>query len=135
MRLMGLDYGTKRVGIALSDEAGALAFPETTLLNAGKLLERLSSLAKEKGVERIILGQSLDFKNKPNKLMKGIADLKMALESAGFTIVYEPEHMTSAAAARIQGKGDNIDASAAALILQSYLDKMKHSGSGNERVA
>ena len=126
MRFMGIDYGSRRVGVALSDESGTLAFPEATLVSGPKLAEEVASLAKTKGVERIILGESLDFKNRPNKIMEAVSIFKNELETvSGLSVIYEHEMMTSAAAARLQG-GGNHDASAAALILQSYLDKIKN---------
>ena len=64
---------------------------------------------------------------KPNVIMERITPFKKELEiNTGLPIHYEREFMTSAAAEHLQGKGEMIDASAATLILQSYLDKRKN---------
>lgn len=138
MRYLGIDYGTKRIGLALSDESGTLAFAHSTIESTGSV-EMVSHIAKDERVHMIVLGESLDLQNKPNPLMGKIKQFKHELEKAGFTVVYEPEMMTSAQAGRnpagegrsiaspgkSEKKSPSIDASAAALILQGYLDKMR----------
>ncbi len=134
MRFMGIDYGEKRVGIALSDEEGKVAFPEEIFENNSRLIERVCSLAKGKNVGEIVLGESLNFKNRPNKIQADIQHFKEELGKNGIVVRLEPELFTSAAAARApakEGKSRSprkralLDASAATLILQGYLDKPK----------
>ena len=136
MRYLGIDYGTKRVGVALSDESGTLAFAHSVVAPSGAVVTLLN-LIKDERVGSVVLGESLDFKNKPNPLMAKIAQFKRELEEAGVEVVYEPELMTSAQANRNpmgekktiaspaphRGISVPLDSSAAALILQSYLDK------------
>lgn len=138
MRFMGIDYGTKRVGIALSDESGTLAFAHSTIEALGALTV-VQSLAQSEGVRAVVLGQSLNLDGTPNPVMRKIEAFKSGLEKAGLRVVYENERMTSAQAARnpagesvreaspakAVGKSAQLDAAAAALILQSYLDKLK----------
>lgn len=126
-RLLGIDYGTKRVGIAVSDEDGRMAFPKTVLQNDTYLLGSITELCEEEKVQGIVLGESRDYKNNPNPLLDGIILFKERLARAtGLSVYLEPEFMTSAQAAHIQGKKADIDASAAALILQSFLDREQH---------
>lgn len=136
MRYLGIDYGTKRIGVALSDESGTLAFAHSVIEPSGAV-STLLNLIKDERVVAVVLGESLDFKNKPNPLMAKITQFKRELEQAGIDVVYEPEMMTSAQANRSPsgegraiaspsksaGKSANLDSSSAALILQSYLDK------------
>ena len=123
MKYIGIDYGKKRVGLAVSDEAGQFALPKEVLANDEKLIQAIYSLAKEVGAEAIIIGDSKDYKGKDNLIMEKIAPFKGELEALGLQVVFEPEFMTSFAAQRFQGKNALHDASAAALILQSFLDK------------
>lgn len=127
MRYMGIDYGSKRVGIAVSDEAGEFAMPLIVLSNAKKdregLVKEILSIAKENKVETIVMGESKNYKGEPNAILPETLNLKKDLEEKGMTVELEPEFMTSTNAERFQGKTDMLDASAAALILQSYLDK------------
>ncbi len=127
-RLIGIDYGTKRVGIAVSDEEGRMAFPKTVLPNDTYLLGSITEMCSDEKVQGIVLGESRDYKNNPNPLLDGIMLFKERLAYATSLPIYlEPEFMTSAQAEHIQGKKADIDASAAALILQSFLDRGQHS--------
>lgn len=123
MRILGVDYGEKRIGVAVSDEEGKLAFPKMVLPNNSELAASLSDMAREAGTSHIVIGESRDFKGEANPVMKGIRQLKQNLESLGFTVSLEPEYMTSAQAERLQDRNEELDASAAAVILQSYLDR------------
>src|SRR5688572_4383420 len=124
MRFLGIDYGSKRVGVAISDDGNRLAFPKTVLANDKSLLDALETLVHENNIGSLILGDSKDFNGKDNPIMKGISELKHELEERlGLPVILEPEFLTSVQAGR-QGETSFLDASAAALILQSYLDKI-----------
>lgn len=127
---MGIDYGSKRVGVAVSDEAGEFAMPLIVLSNSKKdltgLVKEVTALAHANKVTDIVIGESKDYKGKGNVILPESLNLKKDLEEKGFTVYLEPEFMTSANAERFQGKHDMLDASAAALILQSFLDKLKN---------
>ena len=123
MKYLGLDYGTKRIGVAISDDTGTLAFPLTTVVAGQRALQEVSDLARKHKGGVIVIGESRNFKNEPNLLMEDIEQFKKDIaELAQVPVVYEPEFMTSAAAAR-EGESKSLDASAAALILQGYLDR------------
>jgi len=127
MKYLGIDFGSKRVGLAVSDEMGKMAFPYSVVLNNKKLISEIEKIIKEEEIEEIVMGESKDFKGVPNKIMRGIKSFKKILEEKTKLLVYfEPEFMTSQQAEQIQGKNDMHDASAAAIILQSYLDKNSH---------
>ncbi len=125
MKLLGIDYGSKRVGLAHSDEAGQFAMPLIVLVNTKNLLEEVVAAAKEKGVKEIVIGESKNYAGEANAILADSLNFKKELETAGFTVHLEPEFMTSAHVEKLQGKTEMLDASAAALILQSYLDKQK----------
>jgi putative Holliday junction resolvase len=131
MRYIGIDYGTKRVGIAVSDESGRFALPKEVLANDEKLIEAISALAKEVHAKAVIIGESKNYKGKDNAIMERIKAFRGKLEALGLKVVFEPEFMTSYAAQRFQGKNELHDASAAALILQSFLDKENKGDRGN----
>jgi putative Holliday junction resolvase len=124
MRYLGIDFGQKRVGLALSDEDGKMAFPHSVIANGKNLLEEIERTIRRERIGAIVLGESLDFRGEPNKIMAQIEGFKKELEQkTGLPVHLEPEFLTSAQAERIQGKTEMHDASAAAIILQSYLDK------------
>lgn len=126
MRILGIDYGTKRIGIALSDQAGQFAIPHVVVPNTSSALDEVISLATLNEVKTIIIGESRNYDGTANKILPAILDIKKSLEAAGFTVHLELEFMTSVQAERFQGKHDLSDASAAALILQSYLDSHRN---------
>ncbi len=126
MRYLGIDFGSKRVGLALSDEGGKFAMPHSVVPNDHKLIERIVAICKG-GVEGIVLGESVNDKNENNKIMELITPFKKELEgTTRLPVIFEKEYMTSQHAEFFQGKHDMLDASAAALILQRFLDK--HNG-------
>jgi len=123
MKYLGIDYGTKNVGIAISDDYGKMAFPNTILANDHKIIENLKKIVSKNLIQKIIIGESKNYKMQDNEIMADIYDIKKILETdLNMDVDLHPEILTSAEAERLQGKNEMIDASAAAIILQSYLD-------------
>lgn len=136
MKFIGIDYGSKRVGIAISDEEGKFAFPYKILSNSMELVDTIHNICGEEEISAIVLGLSHDLSGKPNKIMGSIEELKHNLEKELDLPVYlQKEFMTTVEArGRVgkevnnarkisKGQSSQADASAAALILQRYLDK------------
>lgn len=119
---MGIDFGSKRVGIALSDEGGVMAFPHGVVPNDAQLLSTVEQLIEEKGVTEIVIGHSLDGAGNENAIHAQteafIGELTLRVP---VPIHLQPEQYTTQEAKRIQGKNDQVDASAATIILNSYL--------------
>lgn len=127
MRLLGIDFGSKKVGIALSDDKGMMAFPKAVLPNDNFLVRDIADMVRSHGVDTIVMGESKDYKMNANPIMSKIRLFADELERAtGIVVIYEPELLTSHQAAHFQGKTDMIDASAASIILQSYIDRIKN---------
>lgn len=129
MRYLGIDFGTKKVGLALSDESGAMGFPHSVLPNSPRLLAEVSALVAKENVGAIVIGESLDFSGKENPVAKDARAFGEELSKAtGLPVSYEFEALTSQEASRsIDGMRERqaspVDASAAALILTSYLSR------------
>ena len=122
MRLLGLDFGTKRVGVASTDESGTFAIPRVVLPNNEDLLNEVIKLA---GDAKIVIGESKDFKGQPNAILAEAQKFAAALRGQGKVVVFHTEVLTSMEADRLQGSNEMNDASAAALILKSYIDSNK----------
>ncbi|MDB4991774.1 MAG: methionyl-tRNA synthetase/methionyl-tRNA synthetase C-terminal region/beta chain [Parcubacteria group bacterium] len=130
MKYMGIDYGTKKTGIAFSDDAGTMGFPFGVKPTDPRLLDDLALLIKEKGVGAAVFGESTNFAGGENAVA---AEAKAFAEDlrarTGIEIHFESEMFTTQAArrfpdgSRMQGSPD-VDASAAALILTSYLERI-----------
>ena len=88
-----------------------------------KIFKEIKEIADKNEVKEIVMGESKNYKGEANAILPESLNFKMDLEKEGFTVHLEPEFMTSANAERFQGKNAMLDASAAALILQSFLDK------------
>lgn len=125
MRYLGIDFGTKKVGIAYSDESATLAFPYTILKTDKNLVDSIVKIIAEKEAEALVLGESYNAKNEENEVMVDIRKFKTELETKIQIPIYmEKEYLTSMEARRYQDKMI-VDDSAAALILQRFLDKEK----------
>lgn len=119
---MAIDYGTKRVGLALTDESGQFALPYAVWPNDSDLLEKILELKDREGSEKIIMGESKDFKGSDNPIQKDIEEFKRKIEERGVEVVLHPEIFTTVEARQLQGQTKMTDASAAALILKSFID-------------
>lgn len=124
MKFLGVDYGTKRVGLAVSDESESLAFPLSVIPNDEHLVDMLKAIVLERSIGMVVFGESKDYRGKDNPIMPAIRDLarRLSLESE-VEVSFEPEFLTSEEAKRIQGDKNQLDASAAAILLQSFLEK------------
>ena len=124
-RFLGIDFGTKRIGLAISDENKMLAFPKEVILNDKNVFERLGEVIKEENILEIVVGESMDFDGEPNKVAKEIEIFILKLKTEFNLLVHkQKEFLTSVEARRYKDKDrqNGVDAGAAALILQRYLD-------------
>lgn len=121
-RLMGIDYGKKRVGVAISDEVGMMAFPHQVFANDNELVKNLCAVITGKSVSEIVIGHSLDKEGNPNSIHSKVETLitDLTLET-GLPIHLESELYTTQAALRIQGRNAMTDAAAATLILDNFI--------------
>ena len=124
MKYLGIDFGTKRVGTAVSDAAGGIAFPRTVFPNDGKLFSALKKMIEDEKVEAVVVGDTRSHGGKDNPVTAGSEAFVSALQAA-IEIPVERiwEMWSSIEASRYAEKGnEHNDASAAAIILQRFLD-------------
>ena len=135
MRILALDHGTKRIGIAISDELKTIAMPLEFIPAApfASLTNRLNQLIRDKEVERILVGmpRNMDGSYGPAalKVQKFVLMLKEAIATP---IQIWDERLTSVQANRFLIEGnvrraerkEKVDKMAAAILLQSYLDSL-----------
>lgn len=124
---MGIDYGSKKIGIALSDDSGHMAFPHEVVPNNQDFVKYIEALVHERGVEEIVIGHSLNNEGEPNKIHAAVEEfITDATLHIGLPVHLEPEQYSTKLAAQLQGKNEKTDASAAALILDSFISKLKN---------
>jgi putative Holliday junction resolvase len=132
-QVMAVDYGTRRVGVAVSDPDGRYALPLTILeVPARARAAAVAGLAAERGVQIVVVGRPVRARGEDSALWPEISAFAKSLERRGLTVVYEDEAYTSdaaeeeerAAGARRPGRARNrVDAQAARLILERYLQR------------
>lgn len=119
MRYLGIDYGEKRIGLALSDPEGKVAIPYSVVGFFGGVV----SAVKKENIGKIVVGLPIGFSGKDTDQTKIIRKFAEALEKkVKLPVELENEVLSTKIASQFSSK-DKIDASAAAIILQSYLDK------------
>ncbi|MEK7452900.1 MAG: Holliday junction resolvase RuvX [Patescibacteria group bacterium] len=125
MRYLGIDYGDKRVGLALSDEDGILGMPFKTIQNQN-LIKVLKKIIKDENVGMVIVGLPLNLNMQETGQTKKVNIFRDNLKrQINIPVEFENEFLTSVQAEKSGVGKDKIDEASAALILQSYFDKMK----------
>lgn len=122
MKILGVDYGLKWIGIAMSDDENKMAFPCETLENNFKLFGRLNELIKKENIYKVIIGLPLNKNMKPTTQTTEVENwAEKLIKEVDLPIEFENEVLTTKAADKSGAK--NIHSAAAAILLQSYLDK------------
>jgi len=80
MKYLGIDYGTKRIGLAISGSEGILAHPYKTIKNNKNLTSIIGEIVKKESIESMVIGESLDEKGGYNQLEKEINDFRGKFE-------------------------------------------------------
>ena len=131
MRTLGVDLGSVRVGVALSDPTGTLASPLTVLARSGDVLGRVAALAEEHAVGAVVVGlpRSLDGRER-RAAQAARAEAGLLAERVAVPVHLQDERLSTVAAhAGLAAAGKtarqrrgSVDASAAAVLLQSWLE-------------
>ena len=135
MKVMALDYGDARTGVAISDSLGLLA-GETAVLpswNHQKLLEDVADLARSRSVERVVLGLPRNMDGSEGPRAEKSRAFAAELEERGLAVAFMDERRTTVEAHAIlseagkkgKKKRQRIDAVAATLILETYLNSLR----------
>ena len=149
MRVLGVDYGSKRIGLAVSDEEGEFAFPAGTLASRGrkKDLAALRAFISEREVGSAVVGLPIHMDGRRGpEAEKAIAFANDLSEIAGIPVETLDERWTSQEAERtIQGISKKrrknlrergaVDEAAASIILRTYLAARQSNAPGGERPA
>ena len=133
MRLLGVDHGEKRIGLALSDPTGTIVSPFKVIEHTSRLMDaaQVASLVEENEVGLIVIGQSFDEEGKPNQAGRRAAKFANALkEQTNIPIILWDESFSTqdARLTKIElgvsrkKRAGHQDALAAVVILQSYLE-------------
>ncbi len=125
---MGIDFGTKKVGVALSDESGVMAFPHSVIPNDEKLLDTILTLLEAESVTEVVIGHSLDKEGNENAVHAQVETFMTDITlHKPIPVHLEPEQFSTQQAISLQGRNDKTDAAAAAIILESYIGRQNKS--------
>ena len=132
-RLLAIDYGARRVGLALSDPLKMIASPYRTIINNNNtiLIEEIETIIAAEDVELTIIGLPLGMAGQKTEQTKKVEEFVEKLTDRGIIIKYEDERWSSVAAKRSMKEQniksgynkDLVDQTAAAIFLQQYLDR------------
>ncbi|MAJ33392.1 MAG: Holliday junction resolvase RuvX [Candidatus Marinimicrobia bacterium] len=134
-RILCLDYGEKRIGLALSDPLKIIAYPYKTIINFGlkNLKHEIKKIIASETVESIVIGLPIGLNGKDTIQTQKVREFRLQILDLNIPIYFEDERLSSLAAAKSMkmekiktgfNKGI-IDKRAAAIILQQFLDKKK----------
>lgn len=133
-RIIGIDYGKKRTGLAVSDPLGVFASALDTV-DSTKLIDYLKKYAENQRIVRFVIGSPMNLDGRPAEAMASVREFIPILEKAfpGIPISLEDERFTSVLAHRAMIDGGmkaskrkdkaSVDRISAAIILQAYLDR------------
>jgi putative Holliday junction resolvase len=138
MRILAVDHGEKRIGLALSDPTGTIASPFKVIEHVSRLMDaaQVATLAQENDVGLIVIGQSFDEDGLPNLAGRRAAKFALALqEQTSIPIILWDESLSTqdARSTRIElgvsrkKRAGHHDSLAAVVILQSYLESNRPS--------
>ncbi len=123
MKFLGIDYGAKNIGIAVSDANGTIAFPRETIANMRGVIGSIQKIIEEEKIGFVVVGDTRSYGGIPNpitlKVKDFVEDLKKVLD---VPIASSWEAGSTMEANRYDPEGAHNDAAAAAIILQRYLD-------------
>jgi len=135
-RFLGIDFGLKRIGIAVSDPLHTFAYSLTTLQNDSTLLKKLSDIIHSKNIKKIVLGVPSDEKTSATSIVNKVKKFKEQLiKEFNLDVIEWDETYTSVMAKdriiesvnkkKKRKNKELIDMNSASIILQEYLDSLK----------
>ena len=136
MKIIGIDFGLAKVGLAISDPSGVIALPLKVIRYKNKedLISELKNISEERDVKKFVIGYPISMNYKENEMTKIIDNFKQDMENVNFEVVLEDERLSSEYAKKIMIEQDvkvsrnkeMVDLTAASIILQTYLDRNKN---------
>ncbi len=136
MKYLGIDFGSKKIGFAQSDDDGRIAFPLMIAPNDKSLIGDTLELIREMKFSVVVIGESVDGAGKPNAIAKEARIFGATIEKAiDVKVVFEKEWYSTIEARKQPGNegNHNVDDQAAAIVLQRYLDKINGPGIYEEK--
>ncbi|HAG27556.1 TPA: Holliday junction resolvase RuvX [Patescibacteria group bacterium] len=122
MKTLAIDYGTKRIGLAISDEMGQLA-RELAILSPDEFWEKIPDIVNQESVEKLIVGLPLNMAGiDTDKTAEARLFAEQLEQKLQIPLELVDERLSSTMAEQIAGSSKNIDSLSAQIFLQNYLN-------------
>ena len=139
MKYLGIDYGKKYIGLAISDSRGKVAMPLDVLENNSSFENKIKEIIAENFIDEIVLGESKNLKGQKNEIQREIEGFASFLESLGLKVNFINELYTSMESkwglekpirrsqkkSRKEIRDERVDDRAATMILKTFLESKK----------
>ncbi len=123
MKILGIDYGEKRIGLAISDESQTVAF-ELDILSPKEFFNQIHQLINSQQISKIILGWPLNMSGEETKKTREVENFKFKIKKkTGLPVEIIDERLSSQMAEHLSHSKKNLDSLAAQILLQNYLNK------------
>lgn len=133
MKVLGIDYGGKRIGLSIGDTSVGIAHPRGVIESGADAVKRIVRLISDEGIEMVVLGLPLSLNGgESGQTEETRRFAELLKEATGIEVNFQDERLSSRGADRIlsamgksgREKRDIADAHQAAIILQTYLDSL-----------
>ncbi len=125
MKILGIDFGTKRIGLAVSDETQTFA-RELAILSPKEFSAQIQQIIQDNEISKIVVGLPLGISGNDTEKTTEAREFKRLLETVvKIPVEFMDERFSSSMAEHISGNKKNLDSLAAQILLQNWLDKNK----------
>lgn len=126
-KILGVDYGSAQIGVAISDSDRIVAFPREIIIHKtmDEGVSGVTEYAKKEKIEEVIIGLPISLSGEETAQARETREFAQKVEAQGLKIFFEDERLTSVIAEKSTSARNSADMLAAQLILQTYLDKTR----------
>jgi putative Holliday junction resolvase len=122
-KILGIDFGEKRIGLAISDESQTFA-RELNILSPKKFFNQLNQLISDEKISKIVLGWPLNMSGQETEKTREVENFKLQIsKKTQLPVEVIDERLSSVMAKNLPGGKKDVDSLAAQILLQNYLDK------------
>jgi len=131
-RILGLDFGEKRIGLSISNQTGKLALPYGVITNSTERqsIREIKKICQKEKIKELVIGLPITLKGKEGREVEKVRQFAQKLkEATQLSIIFEDERFSSKQAEKVlkergaKGRKGKIDTLSAVLILNQYLEK------------
>ena len=125
MRILGIDYGSKRIGLAVSDESQTFA-RELSIVSPNEFWKTIRQIVAEQEIVKIVVGWPLNMSGQETEKTQEVKNFKQQVETeTNLPVEVMDERLSSQMAQNISGSKKDLDSLAAQILLQNFLNKNK----------